>query len=82
MSTGYEASKNMEAALKVIENFEISEWELEIVSRLLNRNCDDDISDDVSEALDAVQRAIHTIKNREYSPARQQYMREQESARD
>jgi hypothetical protein len=70
----------MEAAVQAIEKFPmISLWELEIISRLLNRNCDDDVSDDLNDALDSVCRAIKTIENREYTPSQQTYMREQEA---
>jgi hypothetical protein len=55
---------------------------LDIIHDLLNRDCDDDILDDVRDALEAVGRAIKTIRNREYTPAQQQYNYEQEMSRD
>jgi hypothetical protein len=80
--TGYAASKQMVEALEVIKRFDISEQDLDIIHDLLNRDCDDDILDDVRDALDAVGRAIKTIRNRDYTPAQQQYNYEQEMSRE
>lgn len=56
--------------------YDISENDLKLVRDILNRNCDDDIWSNVRTALDAVSDAIVTMQNREYTNAREDYIRE------
>lgn len=49
--------------------YDISEADLMAAFDILDRSCDDDITDDVTAAMESIFNAIRTMRNREVTPA-------------